>query len=206
MSEFRKRADGAIVSESELRAAFPRTSLPNLLDKATLDGLGYDPVLAAPMPQASATQRVVRHGAVLDSLGNWVQAWRVEDFSAQEVAALVESTRAALVERVTDARWRHEEGGLLLANGVRVATTRADQNRITSVVANAALAGVESVDFKAESGWTTLTIEDLRGVAAAIAQHVQACFSAERAHHEAVARLVTLEQMAAYDVTAGWPA
>lgn len=118
----------------------------------------------------------------------------------------LDELRAALMERATAERWKHEEGGLTLSNGVRVATTRDDQNRITSVVANAALAGVEAVDFKAVSGWTTLTFAEVRDIAASIALHVQACFSAERAHHQAIAALGTPEELAAYDVTAGWPA
>ena len=117
----------------------------------------------------------------------------------------LQGTKDALTARATSLRWEHETGGLTLPTGARVATGVDDQNRITSVIANAELAGVASVDFKAASGWVTLTLPEVRAIAGAIALHVQACFSAERAHHEAIATLPDLAACDAYDVTAGWP-
>lgn len=112
--------------------------------------------------------------------------------------------RLALKAAATAKRWEVETGGVTLPNGVRVGTGTADQDRITTVIANAALAGVTSVDFKAQSGWVTLTIPEVQAVAAAVALHVQACFSAERAHHEAIDALPE-GALAGYDVNAGWP-
>ena len=122
----------------------------------------------------------------------------------------VQSLKAA----VTQKRWEVETGGITLPTGVRVATGIDDQNRITSVIANARLAGLDSVSFKAASGWVTLTLAELEGVAAAIALHVQQCFSAERAHHEAIDALQQLhadddlalqQALETYDIEQGWP-
>ena len=113
--------------------------------------------------------------------------------------------RADLMVAVSAKRWAVETGGLTLPGGATVGTTIDDQNRITSVIANAQLAGVPSVDFKAQSGWVTLSLEHMRGIAAAIALHVQACFSAERAHHDAIAAASDAE-LYGYDINAGWPA
>lgn len=118
-------------------------------------------------------------------------------------------------DEVTQKRWEVETGGITLSTGVRVATGIDDQNRITSVIANARLTGIEMVSFKAESGWVTLTLSELEGVAAAIAMHVQQCFSAERAHHEAVDALAEQHEGDAesldialknYDLQSHWPA
>lgn len=121
-------------------------------------------------------------------------------------------TPESLKEEVTALRWQHETGGLTLPSGVRVPTGIEDQNRITSVITNAQLAGVEKVDFKAVNGWVTVTVQELQAIAAAIAVHVQACFTAERVHHEAIDALATQyegdalqEAMAAYDTEQGWP-
>jgi len=46
----------------------------------------------------------------------------------------------------------------------------------------------------------------MRGISSAIARHVQACFSAERNHHEAIDTLTSLAQALEYDVRTGWPA
>lgn len=117
----------------------------------------------------------------------------------------VDQVRADLMAAVSAKRWAVETGGLALPGGAVVGTTIDDQNRITSVIANAQLAGVASVDFKAQSGWVTLSLEHMRGIAAAIALHVQACFSAERAHHDAIAAASDVE-LYGYDINAGWPA
>ena len=116
----------------------------------------------------------------------------------------VEQVRADLMAAVSAKRGAVETGGLTLPGGATVGTTIDDQNRITSVIANAQLAGVASVDFKAQSGWVTLSLEHMRGIAAAIALHVQACFSAERAHNEAIAAASDAE-LYGYDINAGWP-
>ena len=115
-----------------------------------------------------------------------------------------EQLRASLLQAVSAKRWAVEIGGLALPGGAVVGTTIDDQNRIASVIANAQLAGVASVDFKAQSGWVTLSLEHMRGIAAAIALHVQACFSAERAHHEAIAAASNAE-LYGYDINTGWP-
>lgn len=111
--------------------------------------------------------------------------------------------RLLLKAKVAERRWQVEESGITL-NGVQVDTAKSDQNRITSVIVNAEVAGIESVDFKAANGWVTLTIAQLREIATAIAQHVQACFTAERAHCEAIGALAE-EDLDTYNVDTGWP-
>lgn len=138
--------------------------------------------------------------------------WIYKDgaFFAPESARFTQESIKAMV---TAQRWSIEIGGLMLPTGVRVATGIDDQNRITSVIANARLAGLTEVSFKAASGWVTLSIDELDGVAAAIALHVQHCFNAERAHHEAIDALALQyaddpqglqAALQAYDINAGW--
>lgn len=120
----------------------------------------------------------------------------------------IEELRQAKLEAATDMRWQVMTGGMTLPNGVQVGTTIDDQNRITTVVANAALAGLtdaDEVDFKAASGWVRITIAEVKAIAGVIGQFVQACYTAERAHHEVIAALKTPEEIAAYDIESGWP-
>lgn len=117
----------------------------------------------------------------------------------------MEDRRRNLRDRVTERRWTVETGGVTLAGGQRVLTGKPDQDRITAVIVNADIAGIDAVDFKADSGWARLSIDELRGVARAIGLHVQACFSAERTHHAAIDQLRTEAETEAYDISAGWP-
>jgi hypothetical protein len=116
----------------------------------------------------------------------------------------LEEWKASLKADATAARWNHETGGITIG-GVQVGTTLDDQNRLSGVLSAIQLGGLESVDFKAQSGWTQLTAEQLQGIALAISNHVQACFTAERAHHEAIDLLDGIAFCQAYDVTQGWP-
>lgn len=105
-----------------------------------------------------------------------------------------------LRERATALRWERETGGITLG-GVRVLTGIEDQNRIATALVGAP----ETLDFKAESGWVTLKLADLKAIADAITAHVQACFSAERAHHQAIDAIASIEAAGQYDVESGWP-
>lgn len=112
--------------------------------------------------------------------------------------------KADLAAAATAERWNRETGGIVLG-GVQVGTTLDDQNRLSGVLSAIQLGGLESVDFKAQSGWVQLTAGELQGIALAISAHVQACFTAERAHHEAIEQLQAQADVDAYDVLAGWP-
>lgn len=123
-------------------------------------------------------------------------------------------TVASLKTLVTAFRWELETAGIRLPSGVAVATAIEDQNRITSVVANAESAGLDEVDFKSAQGWVKISLTELQAIAAAVARHVQACFSAERTHHEAIDALVAQHQddpqalqaaLSNYDESQGWP-
>ncbi|KRG38468.1 hypothetical protein ARC78_15650 [Stenotrophomonas pictorum JCM 9942] len=112
----------------------------------------------------------------------------------------LEKLKQQLRERTTALRWERETGGITVG-GVRVLTGIEDQNRI----ATALIGAPATVDFKADSGWVRLTLSELQTIAAAITAHVQRCFSAERAHHEAIDALETPEAALAYDALSNWP-
>lgn len=116
-------------------------------------------------------------------------------------------TREGLLQAVTDKRWEVMTGGIELPGGISVGTSIDDQNRITSVVANAELAGLSDedyVDFKAASGWVLVTIGQIKAIAGSIGQFVQACYTAERAHYDDIGALDDTE-LQDYDITTGWP-
>jgi len=104
--EIRIRATGQLVSEREFRESYPNVSFPAALSAATLAEWGADPVLAAPAPATTTYQSALRDGAVQDALGNWVQAWTVRDWSADEIAAYdaqhIASVQKATIDAIQD--------------------------------------------------------------------------------------------------------
>lgn len=117
----------------------------------------------------------------------------------------LEEKRQALLAKVAAHRWSVETAGVTLANGVRVLTGRVHRDAITSMLLTAERAATEKIDFKAASGWVRLGYAELEALARVVACHVQACFSAEKAHHDAIACLATEAEIAAYQANAGWP-
>lgn len=117
----------------------------------------------------------------------------------------LEELKAQKKDLVTDIRWNIETGGITLADGTRILTGIEDQNRIATSIQGMRDAGTASVDFKAASGWVTLTLEQLVAVSVAIVAHVEACFSHERALYEAIDAAVDVETLGAIDINAGWP-
>jgi len=180
----------------DFRATHRNTSYGDLATEAERNAVGLY-TLTDEQPEHNPATHVLQPGGIEARGAAWARVWLAQPLPVDDV-------RANLRRAVTDMRWQRETGGITLPGGVRVGTAIDDQNRITSVIANALLAGVETVDFKASSGWVTLTVAQVQTIAAAIALHVQACFSAERAHHAAIAA-ASADDLQAYDIAAGWP-
>jgi len=189
------------LSVQDVRARHPLTSFLNPFEPP----IGYAWVQETTKPNVSPVTQRVEESAPVEIEGVWTQTWAIHPLTEAEQAAVVAQAKAALVEQATAHRWVVETGGITLPGGVQVATGTADQNRITAVIANATLAGIDAVEFKASNGWVTLTLDQVRDIAAASALHVQACFSAERAHHEAIEALTDPAEIETYSVNANWP-
>ena len=185
-------------SIAELRLDFPNTSFTIPLLAADLEEFGVAEVATSEQPEHNPLTHTISEGTPALAGGQWTQQWEITPRPLDDV-------KADLLAAVTDHRWAVETGGITLPGGIEIKTGIDDQARITSVIANARLAGVTSVDFKAASGWVTLTLEQIEGIAAAVALHVQACFASERGHHEAIEALSDIEIAQDYDVAAGWP-
>lgn len=205
MSYIQKSTGQYPLSERDIRAAHPNTSFPSPF-KAPDD---YAWVFPTPQPSYNPITHGVREIApALSSKGEYEQQWEVYELDPAQVEENIVAAKAGLIEAATAKRWEVMTGGVTLPGGIQVGTTIDDQNRITSVVANAALAGLtdaDEVDFKAASGWVRITIAEVKAIAGAIGQFVQACYSAERAHHEAIALLDTVQAVRDYDVNDDWP-
>jgi len=101
--EFRIRATGEVVTERELRVRLENISLPQVIGADACEVAGVDPVMAAPAPATTATQTAVRSGVVQDAKGNWVHAWTIRNWTAEEIAAdnaaKAEAARIAAIEQ-----------------------------------------------------------------------------------------------------------
>lgn len=165
---------------------------------------GYVAVVETPQPTYSQNTQRVEEAPPVEQDGAWVQQWAVVALTSAEKNDALATEKARLFDASTNKRWAVETSGITLAGGLRIDTAREDQDAITRILANAPSAGITEVSFKAASGWVTMSLGQLQQVANAVALHVQACYTAERAHHEAIEKL-TLAKCRTYDVMQGWP-
>jgi len=124
----------------------------------------------------------------------------LREISEAEWAKLIEQRREVRLQELADHRWRIETGGVTLPDGSRILTDRESQAQLTSAYQSLSMPFVESIDWKAADGWVTVTETELRPIAQAVAQHVQACFTAERQVSDQIAAAEGAEALHAINI------
>ena len=148
----------------------------------------------------------IRWQRVPDELSETVDHdWRFSEATQAFEPVSLDVLKAKRKREATQWRKHIESRGILLPNGVRIATTKDDQDRLSAVVSHMERYDLSQIDFKADSGWVALTRAEVSAIGAAVVAHVQACFSAERTHHEALELLDSVEAVLTHDVSVGWP-
>ena len=127
------------------------------------------------------------------------------EWAEQAVGVSLEQAKQSLKDTLTDIRWQVETGGIEVAPGLWIDTALDSFSKVDQILNRAEEFGITTFDFKSASGWMTMTVAQMRPIAREMALHRQACFAAERAHHEAVDALLDLDDVTAYDSTVGWP-
>lgn len=104
------------------------------------------------------------------------------------------------------ARRKQAETAGITVNGVPVPTDEDTQAKVTGAITLMENdPTLTTIDWKAGS-WLTLDMATLKAIGTAIGRHVESCFSNERAHAEALDALTTAADIAAHDISTGWPA
>jgi hypothetical protein len=101
-------------------------------------------------------------------------------------------------------RYNRETAGITV-NGSQIKTDRESQATITGAFTLAAINPDMEFNWKAVNGFLNINKVQLQAIAVAVGQHVQACFSREKVHAQAISALTTAEEVEAYDFTTGWP-
>ncbi len=179
----------------QLPTVIGNTSIP--AGATGLTEFGLYPIIGSEPSYNPQTQRV--SGPTYQFTGEAVERiYTVETIPLSEVQAQRLAELAAI-------RYQHETAGITLS-GMTIETDRESQALITGAWSFSQLNPAVLIDWKATTGWIQIDAATIAGIAGAVAAHVQACFSAERAHAEAIAALETVDAVAGYDLTTGWPA
>lgn len=100
---------------------------------------------------------------------------------AAVVEARVEKRRDELRQRLAERRYEEEVGGTALADGTPILTDRPSQAQLASTYTTLKDGLKTSIDWKGANGWAVVTVTEITPIAQASADHVQECFTAEKA-------------------------
>lgn len=195
------------VSFEMLRRKYPNASLLENLDQID-EWFSYETVdrpfvyryqqISEGLPSFTESTNDQQQPILIDGLQTWVVT------NKTTTPELIDSLRTELKTKVTDKRWETESGGITFINGIKIKTSKDDQDRILSVIINAERNGITEIDFKAESGWAKISIFALRQLAKELTNFVQFCFKTEKTHHDNIDTISDVEELCNYDYAANW--
>lgn len=129
-------------------------------------------------------------------------------YTQQFVAVPLDINQAKMniKDRITEKKSIVEIGGINVPNFGRVLTEKKDQDRVALALQGCTSANISEIDFKgADGNWQRISMPTLTEIFIAMSAHIQACFSRERALHEAVDACTDVATLAAIDIDSGWP-
>lgn len=102
-------------------------------------------------------------------------------------------------------RGQAEEGGITVG-GIDIPTDERTQGRVDQICKALDDGDITGpIDFSVDDGWQTLNEATLRAIKAAGAQHIQACFSRQRALSSDIAAAADLTALNSININSGWP-
>lgn len=175
-----------------------RRGLP-LADAAELARLGFFPLRIEKPDYDPAAQGIEPDGKPAPDPVNplaFLQRMRVFD--------LMERHKKLKKEAVAAKRWEYETRGIRTPEGIRVLTDPDSRSRLAGTL-QGLHGSIAEIDFKAASGWVTLTPDKLAAIFDRVTSHVQSCYSRERALCAAVDACPTLNELNGISLDEGWP-
>lgn len=112
MNEFFERATRLILTETELRNKFPNIAFPEVLDKATLNHIGFDPIMTVPVPATNFNEIAIRNGVTTDALGNIVFKWDINSLPIEISNAKVANAKVLKWKEIQTIRDAKSIGGV----------------------------------------------------------------------------------------------
>lgn len=114
----------------------------------------------------------------------------------------IKSLKAAAI---ATSRYNLEVGGITVG-AVKVATDRQTQAMLSGALMVVTRNPAATINWKGDNGFVTLDAATVGALADAVGNHVQACFTAERAKVEALYALQDFDAVMAFDATVTLPA
>jgi hypothetical protein len=109
----------------------------------------------------------------------------------------LEELKQTKLQEIAYERWKEETGGLTLPDGTVVKTDRESQSLLMGAALFAKEDPTYAVNWKGANGWVVLNADTILQLAAAVRQHVQACFDKEKQLTEKIMAATSIEELEA---------
>jgi hypothetical protein len=116
----------------------------------------------------------------------------------------IAQTRTKKIQELAAYRYKIETSGITI-DGMIVDTDRQSQAMLTGATLYSSLIPEAVIDWKGVNGWVQIDKQSIEKVALIVGAYVQACFTCEKKHSEAINKLETKEEIENYDFTINWP-
>lgn len=185
---------GSLPSRLFLSDGTTRTSLHELTEEQLAE-LGIYPVTEI-RPEIKEETQFYGEPVVTVENGKAVAVYPVVDKTKEQIRQELESARGQKLAELAEARWREETGGLTLPDGTVIKTDRESQSMLTAAAFSLHVDPTSKIEWKADGGkWVDLDSRQLLTIAMAVREHVQNCFSRERALSERVRACKSVEEV-----------
>lgn len=186
---------GVITSEENFRAMNRNTSFPVPLRADCIEPYGYQVLTEVEPPTPSIFFRL-EHGTPVQVEGVWTQVWINNPLPLADAQALLLSNLAA-------ARYSAQVAPVVI-DSVSVAADHTSLTMLNSAIQYLNASTTDTVNFKAASGWTVLTLAQLQACVSAINAQAQKAFNNEYVHTQNIKALTDTQSVSTYDITTGW--
>lgn len=197
------------ITPAEIISENPNISFPaGVWEDSMLIPMGYATLYQPathPFPANKYEQLVEVEPVLID--GKWTVQYEVRSVvptDPVELAAFIESEKAKLKTEATSKRYDFEVGGVALPDGTVIKTDRESQATITGALSFLNMNPTATIDWKSKGSWVTLGLAQITAISNAVGSHVQQAFNNEKAHHEAIDALTTVEELLNYNISTGW--
>jgi hypothetical protein len=177
-----------LISEQELRARHPLISFSANLQGHHLEGTGYAEVVYTQQPQNQFTTCL--QGPHEERDGKWYTTWIQSPLPIKQCQNI-------LLNKIVELRRNVVRKDVVIDN-VRI------QNSESTIIALTMIAnGSISADFKGLDGWLKLQPSDAKQILDTINAQIQAGFSNEKRHYDAIMAIEKIDDIMNYDITTG---
>lgn len=173
------------ITDMDFRKLYQNISFPVVLTRELLQDYGYDFVVEPELPQYNNDIHYLTRGTWELTENGYCRPFIINErvFTAEELLNIANINKQNKLNELANLRFQKETAGIEI-NGMKIKTDRESQALINGAYVSTIINPDFTIDWKCENGWITLNATQISAIASNVANHVQSCFTREKALQE----------------------